>query len=606
LERTVSASVEQDLKEGLIASLRRFFVEKIRIFRAHQWTVLAAMWFLAFLLGFVGFRKYFAATGEIRSTWDVLYLTLQLFTVESGSVTGKLSWELEAARLLAPATTLYTAIQALAMIFREQIQRLRMRFFRDHIVICGLGRRGLELARSCRSKGDQVVVIEYDGGNDAIEQCREQGAIVLVGNAADVEMLVEAGVQRACYLVAMCGDDGVNAEIAMDARSLVQGKRSSPLRCIVQIVDAQLLNLLRARETAIGDRDSFRLEFFNVFERGARAILNDHPPIADEREEPPHILVVGLGRMGESLVAHAARSWRHVRRDSGGHIKITIIDRDADKKREYIQLNFPLLEKICDLKAVAMDVRSPEFHRAEFLYDSHGRMDVTSIYICLDNDSLAMAASLVLHERTKAHGIPVVVRMTTEQGLARLFQGVKEGVDGAGALSVFGLFDRTCTRHLILGGTREILARDIHEEYLAKENVLLKDLKREKAGAPWEDLPGSFRETFRAQADHVVTMLREVGCLVQPLTDWDAEWFQFESDEIELLAKLEHDHHWRKNLARQWIFMPGYELLNTNEVFDPAPWDKRSEETRKFYRSVIWYLPVFLAQEDFQIRRVRN
>jgi len=600
----VSASAEQGLQNGWIESVRRFYVEKVRSFQNYKWAVIAGMWILAMLLGFVGFRKHFAATGEIRSTWDVFYLTLQLFTVESGSITGKISWELEAARLLAPATTLYTAVQALAMVFQEQIQRLRMRFFRDHIVICGLGRRGLELARSCKSTGDRVVVIEHDGGNDAIEQCREHGAIVLVGDASDAETLVEAGVHKAAYLVAMCGDDGINAEIAMNARHLVQGRKGRPLRCIVQIVDAQLLNLLRARETAIGDHDSFRLEFFNVFERGARAILNDYPPIAGNSEEPPHILVVGLGRMGESLVAHAARSWRHIHRDSGLHIKMTIVDRDAVNKKDYLQLHFPLLEKVCDLKAVAMDVRSPGFHRAEFLYDSAGRLDVTSIYLCLDSDSLAMAASLLLHEKTKAHGVPVVVRMTHEKGLARLFQGVKEGGDGTGTLSVFGLFDRTCTRRLILGGTREILARDIHEEYLDRQSSLIEDLTRKEADAPWNDLPKAFREMFRTQADHAVTMLRTVGCVVQPLTDWDAEWFQFKSEEIELLARLEHDHHRKHILARRWIFMPGYEPATNSEVLEPVPWDERSEEIREFYRSVIRNLPGFLAQEDFQIRRV--
>ena len=75
-----------------------------------QWILVALLGLAAFVLGVVGFTGFFAALGEPRSFWDVLYLTLQLFILESGSVSGPVPWELEVARLLAPTVAAYTAV----------------------------------------------------------------------------------------------------------------------------------------------------------------------------------------------------------------------------------------------------------------------------------------------------------------------------------------------------------------------------------------------------------------------------------------------------------------------------------------------------------------
>ena len=88
--------------------------------RAARWPLLAALAVASFVLGFVGFRSYFDGAGFDKSTLDVVYVTLQLYTLESGSVpeTGA-PWELEVARLAAPAFSATALITALAIAFRR-------------------------------------------------------------------------------------------------------------------------------------------------------------------------------------------------------------------------------------------------------------------------------------------------------------------------------------------------------------------------------------------------------------------------------------------------------------------------------------------------------
>ena len=264
--------------------IRAFWWKRFHpLWQDYQWPVVGILGLTSIGLGYTGFSKYFAALGEIRSGWDIFYLSIQLLTLESGAIHGPVSWELEVARLLAPAAAMYTAIQALAVIFRRQIEMFRVRFLSGHVVICGLGRKGFLLTANFLELGHRVVVIDQDEENSKIESCRDLGAIVLIGNATDRELLRKAAVHRAGHLISVCSDDGVNAEVAVHGYDLAGERKGRVLTCIVHIFDPQLCSLLREREIATQKVDSFRLEFFNVFERGARELLRVYPAFGEAK-----------------------------------------------------------------------------------------------------------------------------------------------------------------------------------------------------------------------------------------------------------------------------------------------------------------------------------
>ena len=477
----------------LRASLKKFLRRYIRhLWQDHQWPAIGVIGFLAIVLGYIGFEKHFAMLGETRSLWDIFYLTLQLFVLESGSVSGPVSWELEVARLLAPIIAAYAAVRAFTVIFREQFQLLRMRFFKNHVVLCGLGRKGMLLAQKFRERRDSVTVIELDEGNDLLDQCRDRGAIVLIGDATDQEMLRKARVHKAKYLISVCGDDGVNAEVAVHARNLVKRRRSKSLTCFAHIVDPQLCHLLGEKELETGKIDNYRLEFFNIFDRGALLWLKDHSPFTEimgKRIQGPHLLIVGVGRMGESLVVHSTQAWKDLSPDSGGKFCITLIDREAENKRESFCLQYSSLKKACNLTPLQMDIKSPEFQRADFLFDDNKECNVTSIFVCLDDDSFALSTALTLHQRTKKYKIPIVVRMTRDAGLATLLQG-EEGDDNDYALiQAFGLLDRTCQPEQVLVGNNGSYNKAIHEDYREPQKKKRKKTKNKRSMMAREKSP---------------------------------------------------------------------------------------------------------------------
>jgi hypothetical protein len=56
--------------------------------------------------------------------------------------------------------------------------------------------------------------------------------------------------------------------------------------------------------------------------------------VKEGEDRLPHILVIGLGHMGRSLVLHAARDWWAARKGSGQELQEEIKDYDRNTVRE--------------------------------------------------------------------------------------------------------------------------------------------------------------------------------------------------------------------------------------------------------------------------------
>jgi voltage-gated potassium channel len=127
--------------------------------------------------------------------------------------------------LVGVATALYTFTLILEAVVEGQIQEVlgRKRMERqisrmaDHVIVCGFGRVGRNLARYVSGAGQEVVVIESDP--DRAAQA-EGSAHVVRGDATSDEVLKEAGIERARVLVTALNTDADNLFVTLTARSL--------------------------------------------------------------------------------------------------------------------------------------------------------------------------------------------------------------------------------------------------------------------------------------------------------------------------------------------------------------------------------------------------
>ena len=73
----------------------------------------------------------------------------------------------------------------------------------------------------------------------------------------------------------------------------------------------------------------------------------------------PPFAVIGLGKLGQSLVVEASRLWWEATRGSRGSLEIDVIDLSASSKVAMLLARYPQLQKACHLVPCPLPVQSP-------------------------------------------------------------------------------------------------------------------------------------------------------------------------------------------------------------------------------------------------------
>ena len=103
--------------------------------------------------------------------------------------------------------------------YRQQLQRS----MNQHVILCGYGRMGREIADQLNGENVQLLVVEND--SDRIEEAQQRGLTVLQGDATLDETLEEAGIHRCRALVAALPSNAANLYVILSARGLAPSAR---------------------------------------------------------------------------------------------------------------------------------------------------------------------------------------------------------------------------------------------------------------------------------------------------------------------------------------------------------------------------------------------
>ena len=87
-----------------------------------------------------------------------------------------------------------------------------------HFVVCGFGRVGEEITREFQERGAEFLVI--DVAAESIERAERLGCPTVQGDAADEQILRQAGIDRARCLLVATDSDQVNVYITLTAKNL--------------------------------------------------------------------------------------------------------------------------------------------------------------------------------------------------------------------------------------------------------------------------------------------------------------------------------------------------------------------------------------------------
>lgn len=552
------------------------------------------LWLFSLVLGYAGFSRYAVDNDVILSVTERLYRSLQLISMNSGAVEGSNNWMLEISRFLLPALTAFTAFQAVTDLFQEQMQWFHLWRLKDHIIICGLGRKGSHLVKNLLKDSYPLLIIQNNLDSITLSDYRQKGIVVIEGDPSDIETLRSARVSRASHLICLLEEDQQNLNLAHRAFSIVKQDRTQPLTCIVHLGSQELLSLVKKSELSLAHNDPFTLQTFNIYDRISRRLINNDRGWENNANHPiSTILILGFGRLGQNICQHAAYTWFSKGRNP--KLNIIVIDQNANTKLNHIVKANPHIDSISNLIPIDADISEINILK-DIIERQTELQDINRCYICFGNPILSLQTGLTLSQNANLVDSSIYVRLEKDSGLSAILENPISGIENQNNLFSFDIYEETCSTELVLGGTHELLARKLNENFQHS----LKTIDPTRQVIDWDDLSEEDKIANRKQAGRIHTLLKAFDYHISPLLNWDAREISFPKEELQKMAQMEHKLWCQWKQENGWKF--GGKKDNDQKIHpDLISWKALPDSEKQKNVQFIESLPKLLADLGFQI-----
>ncbi len=598
--------------------------------RVRRWLglLIGSLAALTFALGLAGFTwQYLARPRDPLDLTIPLFKTVQLFLLNSGAeddADHPSNGLLMLARLSASLLFLVVSSTVILRVLDEIRKLPRQLTLKGHTVICGLGQIGLQLLDDLKRRDPTaaIVVIEPNEANPWLEYARNQGADVLVGDATRASVLREARAEHAAEVFAVTGDDGANLEVAAELADVLS--RSGPdyggakTRLHLHVADTQLSLSLQPNVTVLHDSARLAVQVFNVPRSGAARLVTQrlHAYTPTRPGEVAHFVIVGFGAMGQALAVQLAQLGHHANLKRA---RFTIADPDpgtfrtflsrhprfttwsheslgiaqfSDEADQWSDSTGPLPEDLrvegehavqyaCNAQFRTLDSAGDEAFCRD-LAQCFGQPGVKPIvFVCGQKDRENFDAAVRLSEQLACHGagdVPIFVWLPRQPALA-------EALSQDGRFHPFGECRFAASLDEITRPLREELGQILHDDYERHAAAANPDHRP----SPWSSLREGMRESNRQAADHLLVKLSHLGLrLVRKEAAKAPVKPEFSKDQIEQLARMEHNRWVAERLLTGWRYAPKpvmYAELAANKArrlnHNLVPWEKLLPEDKQ-------------------------
>ncbi len=352
------------------------------------------------------------------------YLTLQLFVMHPQELPGRLPWQLEASRFLAPALLVFATVSLLTAAFSARIRHAWLTHSSRHAIICGAGVHGTRLAENLRKAGTPVVLVDINANAPGLQGRLKRRESRLVADTVNKDALHRAGISRAAQIIAVTGDDVVNAQIASAVRDLCHNERwhRKPL-LLVQAEDRILARFLEDCDGSLPDGEDGaskagnrgpEVRTFGANTLAAVTLFGGGPLAGTPLERDPdafladiaagkdcHLLLAGDHDILEAIVVTALRRGRARRLREGARsggspsLRITLLGEGAQSYADAISKRWRLDPGVVELASSEVDPRTEPAVLSSKVW-SDWRRDVTHAVVACEDEHASLAITVTL------------------------------------------------------------------------------------------------------------------------------------------------------------------------------------------------------------------
>ncbi|WP_131744911.1 NAD-binding protein [Frankia sp. Cppng1_Ct_nod] len=536
---------------------------------------------------------------------DIVYFDAQLFLLGSEPLQngGPFPLPLEVARFLAPVATAYGVAASVWDTLADRHRRRAARRARGHAIIIGDDPFAVTLAHNLRSAGTPTVLVTADRDAD------RTAGLVVVGDVRDPAVLRAAGLPQAATVYACLADSAANAAVVAAVATLTGQAQTAPtdahdhpepLVCYARIADSELALALKARRVGLSTASEFRLDFFTPEEIAARKlaarILEPH---LGSHDGVPSVAIVGLGPFGRALVVELARLWRV--RSGGPPLPLLLVEMDASSQLTDLRRRYRLIDEKCVPRARDESSATVDLGTIPNGFEPAAAPGARHLVLCDQSEETGLRRALNTTRSAADVGQTVTVCLGQRTALGDLLH--PRLLDpGPGQVRIFAIVNEAAEPDELRNDTLTVLARAIHGQYLIAEQEKGTAIGSSESMELWDGLPEDLRTANYRQATGIGAKLNEINAVVVPMT-YPTTGFTFHPDEIDLLARIEHERWCAERRSQGWTFAPIRDnarkrhnlLVNWTEL----PSEHRAKDT-----ATIRNLPDLLADHGLQILRL--
>ena len=189
------------LNYALLVLLVVIFVGIFGFMTIEGYSFSEAMYMTIITISTVGFQEIRPLSTEGR------YFTAVLIVFSFGTFAYTIS-----------AVCTYLVDGELKKYFNDLRKKKKIRGMKDHIIICGFGRNGKQVAQDLSRMNEDFIVIERE--EESFEGHKDKIKHFIVGDATSDQSLVDAGIERARALITTLPDDADNVFVVLTAREM--------------------------------------------------------------------------------------------------------------------------------------------------------------------------------------------------------------------------------------------------------------------------------------------------------------------------------------------------------------------------------------------------
>ncbi len=387
--------------------------------------------FLLFLLALTLGIHFYAKGAQTGSSAESLQLAVKWLFANVDFALDEQPWGLVVANLFAPFLLPILGVFAFVDSLRLRLwlgTRSILPFGRTRplVVVIGLGDRGMEIVKSARRDGREVVVIEQNPENPLIREASARSATVWIGDGSSRADLAIACWRRPERLWIMTNDNDVNLQIldhvnALFSNSHSVGASTHRMDVYLSVDEAMDIPDVITLASLNVARDDYYVHLTHMEEDAAMLLLRRFP-MALREGVPPRVLVIGLGEQGRAIMKELYMLCHY----PGIHYgpELVAVECDADRtealREEFAFLQDPANKEIvkCPIVNLLPEQDAQTWTFSQYQKNVRAGSAFSHVFISIGSDvaNIALAERIWAWEKAlNPAAVPVVVPIIYER-----------------------------------------------------------------------------------------------------------------------------------------------------------------------------------------------